>query len=166
MWTLRRSSHAGFGSGIARTAADRRSCCCTAWVKAAYFAYARRAPYGWLLHQIRLARSPDFLRVTIDSLRAGLAVYGQSDLVVDRLHEIGQPVVWGEQDGVVPVAHAHRAARLLSHGRCRTIPHCGHMPHLERPQHFRRVLDEFLSGVASGAQLRGSAAPGAPAAVA
>jgi pimeloyl-ACP methyl ester carboxylesterase len=121
-----------------------------AWLRPSlYFADGQRAPLEWLRDQAHLGRSPEFLRAIIDSLRAGLAPFGQSDLMVDRLHEIHQPtlVVWGEQDRVVPVAHAHRAARRLSHGRCRTIPDCGHMPHLEQPQEFRRLVDEFLADV-------------------
>lgn len=132
-----------------------------AWLRRRlYFADARRAPFEWLIDQARLGRNPDFLRATIESLRAGLAVFGQSDVVVNRLHEIQQPVLvlWGEQDGIVPVAHAHRAARMLPQGRCRTIPDCGHMPHLEQPQEFRRLLDEFLADVRTARQPAGSSA--------
>ncbi len=132
-----------------------------AWLRRTlYFADGQRAPLEWLRDQVRLGRSPEFLRAIIDSLRAGLAPFGQSDLVVDRLHEIRQPVlvVWGEQDGIVPLAHAHRAARLLPRGRCRTIPDCGHMPHLEQPQEFRRRVDEFLADVRTAPQLWASTA--------
>jgi pimeloyl-ACP methyl ester carboxylesterase len=120
-----------------------------AWLRRhLYFAAGHRAPLGWLLEQSHLAQNPAFTRATVDSLRAGLGPFGQSDLVIDRLHEVCQPVliVWGEQDAIVPVAHGRRAARLLPNGRCRVIPDCGHMPELEQPEVFVRLVEEFLHG--------------------
>jgi pimeloyl-ACP methyl ester carboxylesterase len=39
---------------------------------------------------------------------------------------------------------AQQAAKDIPHGRAVVIPNCGHIPHIEHPEEFRKVLTEFL----------------------
>ncbi len=64
----------------------------------------------------------------------------------DRLEEIEIPtmVVWGTDDWVIPSAAALSYNRRIPHSRLEIFEHTGHVPQLERPGRFNRVLDEFL----------------------
>ena len=45
-------------------------------------------------------------------------------------------VVWGEQDRLVPVAHAHAYVNGLPDARLALLADVGHYPYLERPDAF------------------------------
>ncbi len=63
-----------------------------------------------------------------------------------RLEEIQIPVliVWGADDWVIPSVAAHSYHRRIPHSRLVTFEHTGHVPQMERPARFNRLLDEFL----------------------
>ncbi len=65
----------------------------------------------------------------------------------DRLREVAVPalVLWGRQDRIVPAADAPEYAALLENSRLEIFDGCGHLPMVERPLRFNRVLAEFLS---------------------
>jgi pimeloyl-ACP methyl ester carboxylesterase len=64
-----------------------------------------------------------------------------------RLEEIEVPtlIVWGRNDRVVPVpaALAYRK-RIGDNAELVIFDHCGHVPQMERPVRFNRVLEGFL----------------------
>ena len=64
-----------------------------------------------------------------------------------RLEEIGVPtlIVWGRNDRVVPVpaALAYRK-RIGDNAELVIFDRCGHVPQMERPVRFNRVLEDFL----------------------
>jgi pimeloyl-ACP methyl ester carboxylesterase len=68
-----------------------------------------------------------------------------------RLAEIEIPVliVWGTDDRVIPSVAAHSYHRRIPHSRLATFEETGHVPQLERPLRFNRLLEEFLAGKAS-----------------
>jgi pimeloyl-ACP methyl ester carboxylesterase len=84
------------------------------------------------------AGKPGFL----DALKA-LSEYDFSD----RLPAISSPtlIVWGESDEIVPVADAHEYERLIPGARKVIFDDTGHVPMLERPARFNRVLEDFLA---------------------
>jgi pimeloyl-ACP methyl ester carboxylesterase len=53
-------------------------------------------------------------------------------------------VVWGEHDGLVPLAHAHAYAAGLPDARVAIVPGAAHFPHLEQPEVFAAVIEAFL----------------------
>ncbi|HEY9371684.1 alpha/beta fold hydrolase [Streptomyces sp.] len=53
-------------------------------------------------------------------------------------------VVWGRQDGVLPVAQAARFGRLLPDARVRELDGCGHALTLDCPAPVGRLMEEFL----------------------
>jgi pimeloyl-ACP methyl ester carboxylesterase len=65
----------------------------------------------------------------------------------DRLEEIEIPtlIVWGTDDWVIPSAAAHSYNRRIPHSQLAIFDHTGHVPQMERPQRFNRLLDEFIA---------------------
>ncbi len=64
----------------------------------------------------------------------------------DRLEEIEVPtlIVWGRNDRVVPVPAAFSYQRRIGdNARLEIFDHCGHVPQMERPVRFNRLLEEF-----------------------
>jgi len=57
-------------------------------------------------------------------------------------------VVWGNVDGVIPVAHAQEA-RLVPKGKVEILEGCGHCPHIERADVFNKLVMAFLGAEAS-----------------
>jgi len=66
----------------------------------------------------------------------------------DRLTEIGVPtlIVWGRNDRVVPIPAAlSYKKRIGDNAELVIFDHCGHLPQLERPVRFNRVVGEFMA---------------------
>jgi len=78
-------------------------------------------------------------------LRALVSPLGQRKVFVDRLHFLKIPtlVVWGARDRVFPQSQAREAVSRLQEGSLALIPDCGHMPHVECPDHFLVAFEEF-----------------------
>ena len=87
------------------------------------------------------------LRIAREYIRLG-GVRREYDFT-ERLGEIRIPtaIFWGADDRIIPVEHAHRAARFLPDCRLHVFQDCGHWPHMERAGDFNRLVLEFLSGV-------------------
>jgi len=66
---------------------------------------------------------------------------------IDRLEEIEVPtmVVWGRNDRIVPPNDAFGWIQHLGNAELEVFDRCGHLPQLERPVRFNRLLEEFLS---------------------
>ena len=56
-------------------------------------------------------------------------------------------MIWGANDGVTPPAEWERYAGGMARGEFRAIPDCGHVPMLERPVEFNRLLLDFVRRV-------------------
>jgi pimeloyl-ACP methyl ester carboxylesterase len=66
----------------------------------------------------------------------------------DRLEEIGVPtlIVWGRNDRVVPIPAAFAyQKRIGENAELIVFDRCGHVPQIERPVRFNRVLEKFLA---------------------
>lgn len=87
-------------------------------------------------------------------LRAGATLLGVRESVrrpwVARAHRYSGPalVIWGEDDQVIPAAHAERARGLAPQADIRLVPSCGHLVMCERPDEFLEILIPFLDGAA------------------
>ena len=64
----------------------------------------------------------------------------------ERIPEIECPtlIVWGRNDEIVPVDDAYEYARLIPGARMEIFEDTGHLPMLERPARFNRMVEEFL----------------------
>ena len=102
------------------------------------FRYPNRLRPELLWEQVEPAlRSPG----TADAVRA---LFGYD--VRERLSEIEIPtlVVWGFADRIVPVQAALSYHRRIPNSRLEIFERTGHLPQLERPARFNRLVDGFL----------------------
>ena len=86
---------------------------------------------------------PAFVR----TLRGVIDAGGQTVSASDRLYLAAQLptlIVWGEQDTIIPVAHAYAAHEAIPHSRLEVIAEAGHFPHVETPERFLEILCDFL----------------------
>jgi pyruvate dehydrogenase E2 component (dihydrolipoamide acetyltransferase) len=94
----------------------------------------------------RLDGVQEALRALADRLFAD----GRQQLVLtDELRSFQSPmlVIWGNQDQVIPVAHANAAPESAE---TKVLPGAGHSPHMEAAGDFNRTLEGFLAGVRTG----------------
>jgi len=63
-----------------------------------------------------------------------------------RLHRVDVPVlvVWGEEDGVIPLAYGRTFAESFAHARFVQVPETGHFPFIEDPAAFFGALGDFI----------------------
>ncbi|HUI27799.1 MAG TPA: alpha/beta hydrolase [Candidatus Kryptonia bacterium] len=63
-----------------------------------------------------------------------------------RLARITAPtlVVWGEQDGFLPLAYGEAYARAIPAARLQTVPNCGHLVPFEQTDEFVGHVSEFI----------------------
>ena len=91
---------------------------------------------------------PDTRQAFIKTLRAVVDLGGQSVSAHDRLYLadlLPTLIVWGEQDRIIPVSHAHAAHDAMPGSELVLFPHSGHFPHVEDPERFLEVLEDFLT---------------------
>ena len=80
-------------------------------------------------------------------LRAAVDWRGQVITMLDRAYlaeSMPCLVVWGEQDTVIPVKHAYAAHSVLPGSQLEVIPHAGHFPHEDDPEHFASAMIDFI----------------------
>ena len=56
-------------------------------------------------------------------------------------------LIWGRVDGIVPLSHGEALRAALPSARLNVIERCGHLPMVEKPETFHRILYDFLVGV-------------------
>jgi pimeloyl-ACP methyl ester carboxylesterase len=63
-----------------------------------------------------------------------------------RLHRIKVPTqfIWGENDGITPVAYGRGFSALIPHSKFNSIARAGHYPHLEQSDEFIKIVRPFL----------------------
>ena len=83
------------------------------------------------------------------TLRAVVDRRGQLVTMLDRAYLAqAMPVllVWGDRDGIIPVAHAHIAHAAMPASRLSVYEGAGHFPHHADPDRFVAELTEFVRG--------------------
>ncbi len=60
-------------------------------------------------------------------------------------------IVWGDEDRLVPLAHGRRLVHAIAGARLEIVPASGHMPFIERPEEFLRVVRPFFATTAAPA---------------
>lgn len=118
------------------------------WIRRAFFANpdALNEPMLDDFH-VNFSR-PHTAHTSSRLMRWGVNVFGQKNVFTGRLRHIQAPVlvVWGRQDRLLPVRHGERAARLIPNAQLKVFDPCGHLPMLERPDEFNRLVLQFLKG--------------------
>ena len=109
------------------------------------------------------AISPEFARLYYDMffqpgavrtfaaiLRAVVTIRGARPGILEPIREglgtIAAPVLilWGRRDRILPVGQALDAAGRIPGARLHIFERCGHMPNVEYPEAFNRLVLEFL----------------------
>lgn len=69
----------------------------------------------------------------------------RSNLSADLCH-LQCPVllIWGKNDNITPADVAEEFHKLIPHSELRWIDACGHIPMMEQPETFNKLLDGFL----------------------
>jgi pimeloyl-ACP methyl ester carboxylesterase len=55
-------------------------------------------------------------------------------------------ILWGEEDRILPSAHAPAFHEMLRHSHVELIPNCGHLPHIECKDAFVASVTRFIEG--------------------
>ena len=55
-------------------------------------------------------------------------------------------IVWGREDRIVPVVCGEQYRRLLPHATLKVLEACGHLPPIEQPDVYARLVSDFLGG--------------------
>ncbi|MGQ4807151.1 2-hydroxy-6-oxo-2,4-heptadienoate hydrolase [Candidatus Entotheonellaceae bacterium PAL068K] len=65
-----------------------------------------------------------------------------------RIHRIQAPtlILWGQSDGLAPVAYAHEFQKRIAGSQVSIMPRCGHLPMYEDQDGFVRLVSGFLNG--------------------
>ncbi len=81
------------------------------------------------------------------TLRAVVDWRGQVVTMLDRCYlteSVPVQLVWGEQDVVIPVSHAHMAHAAMPGSRLEIFPRSGHFPFHDDPDRFIDIVEEFI----------------------
>jgi len=89
----------------------------------------------------------DARQAFVHTVRTIIDVGGQRVSAADRLYlaaEVPVMLIWGEQDSMIPVAHARPAHEVIPGSRLAIFPGAGHFPHRDDPRRFVEVLLDFM----------------------
>jgi 4,5:9,10-diseco-3-hydroxy-5,9,17-trioxoandrosta-1(10),2-diene-4-oate hydrolase len=100
------------------------------------------------MHRVRSL--PGVRRAGIQAIRSSINPLGlrKQHYILPQLRQLDAPLltVWGEDDPVLPVSHAHTLRETIPQSQVRILPQCGHWPHLEKAEEFNPMLVQFLRG--------------------
>ena len=107
--------------------------------------------------------TPDLIRVLADlpdptayeaylrTLRAVVDWRGQVVTMLDRCYlteNLPVQLIWGDDDSVIPVSHAHLAHAAMPNSRLEVFRGSGHFPFRDDPMRFLQIVEDFLSSTA------------------
>jgi pimeloyl-ACP methyl ester carboxylesterase len=82
------------------------------------------------------------------TLRSVVDYRGQAVSALNRLHltqDIPTMAIWGDEDKIIPVEHAHAAQAARTGSRLEVLPGVGHFPQVERPYEVVELIDDFIA---------------------
>ncbi|MEZ5381197.1 MAG: alpha/beta fold hydrolase [Microthrixaceae bacterium] len=91
---------------------------------------------------------PETRRAFAHTLRSVVDLRGQRVSAMDKLYlsqDLPTLIIWGADDPIIPVSHAHDAHEAMPGSRLEIMDGCGHFPYVEDPRHFAEILIEFVA---------------------
>ena len=92
-------------------------------------------------------QDPSALSAFARTLRSVVDGRGQFVTMLDRsylVQSLPVQVIWGEDDLVIPVDHAHTAHAAMPGSRLAIFEDSGHMPFRDHPDRFVEVVERFI----------------------
>jgi pimeloyl-ACP methyl ester carboxylesterase len=92
-------------------------------------------------------QDPSALRAFARTLRSVVDRRGQFVTMLDRsylMQSVPVQVIWGEDDLIIPVDHAHTAHAAMPGSRLEIFEDSGHMPFHDHPDRFVEVVERFI----------------------
>ncbi len=90
----------------------------------------------------------------VRTIRTVIEPGGQTVSALDRLYlaaHVPTMIVWGANDQIIPVAHAHAAHEAIPGSRLEVLPDLGHFVQTQAPERFVEVLLDFLGSTPASA---------------
>ena len=90
---------------------------------------------------------PENRRSFVSTLRAVIDPGGQSVCARDKLYlaaHVPTLIMWGDEDPIIPVAHAYAASEAIPESRLEIFAGAGHFIHVEEPHRFAEILTDFI----------------------
>ena len=109
---------------------------------------ALRTDHAQVLTHLAGLADADRRAAFVRAVRAVTSPAGQRVSAADRLYlaaDVPTLIVWGADDRIIPVGHAHATADAIPDSRLVVIDGAGHFPHLDDPDRFTELLTEFVS---------------------
>jgi pimeloyl-ACP methyl ester carboxylesterase len=81
------------------------------------------------------------------TLRSVVDARGQFVTMLDRTYLVQSlpvQIIWGEDDFIIPVDHAHKAHEAIPGSRVEIFEESGHMPFHDHPDRFVEVVERFI----------------------
>jgi pimeloyl-ACP methyl ester carboxylesterase len=92
-------------------------------------------------------KDPSALSAFARTLRSVVDGRGQFVTMLDRsylVESVPVQVIWGQEDPVIPVSHAHTAHEAMPGSRLEIFENSGHVPHHDHPDRFVEVVERFI----------------------
>ena len=64
-----------------------------------------------------------------------------------KLIDVPSLIVWGRQDGIVPLSSGERYQQVLTGSKLHVIEECGHSPQNEKPEEFLEIVSSFCQNL-------------------
>ncbi|MEZ5268323.1 MAG: alpha/beta fold hydrolase [Microthrixaceae bacterium] len=91
---------------------------------------------------------PETRGALIQTLRAVVDHRGQRVSALDKVYlasDVPTLIIWGDEDPIIPVSHAHTAQEAMPGSQLAIMEGCGHFPHAEQPREFASKLLDFIA---------------------
>jgi pimeloyl-ACP methyl ester carboxylesterase len=100
-----------------------------------------------VLEMLEGFQDPAGLAAFARTLRSVVDARGQFVTMLDRsylVQSVPVQIIWGEDDLIIPVDHAHTAHAAISGSRMEIFEDSGHMPFHDHPDRFVQVVERFI----------------------
>ncbi len=111
--------------------------------------FGRDLPDG--LKMLARLQDPAALSAFSRTLRAVVDGHGQLVTMLDRsylMQSVPVQLIWGEDDLVIPVSHAHVAHAQIPGSHLEIFEESGHLPHHDHPERFVEIVERFIDSTA------------------